>query len=119
MGALFLTLAAVPAVAATVKHARSAGTAKEHAVRGVVGTITAISGNTITIQGRNSTTYTVDAANSTVTVNGASSTISALAVGDQIFVKGTASGTGVTAQSIMKGIMKGFGRPGMARGFSR
>ena len=128
IGALFLTLAVVPAAAAaTVKHARPAkiSVARTHINKanlgGVFGNITAISGNTLTVQGKinSSTAYTVDATNARITINGATSTLSALAVSDQISVRGTPNGTNqITAKTIAKGNMRGFGTPG-ARGFGR
>ena len=79
---------------------------------GVAGTVTAISGNNITItshQGFSSTTasvtYTVDATNATVKKANATSTISAIAVGDNIFAEGTVTGTNVVATNIIDGLM--------------
>ena len=82
---------------------------------GVTGTVSAISGTTLTVtskkmeRGMNkagtstpaaSVTYTVDASNATVTKNNTTSTLSAIAVGDTIMVQGTVSGTNVTATTI-------------------
>ncbi len=101
---------------------------------GVHGKITAISGNTITIEdqgfGQNSTatTYTVDASAASIVKMTAPATqgsaptettlsISSLAVGDEIGVQGSVSGTTVTATKIMSGIGRmGFGHGGMGRG---
>jgi hypothetical protein len=93
---------------------------------GVVGTVSAISGTTITLTGRTgfgsttaTTTYTVDASSATVLKNNATSTVSSIAVGDRIFVQGTVSGSSVTAKTIFDGAgwMMGRGdrngRPGM------
>lgn len=110
IGALFLTLAVVPAAAAaTVKHARPVPRAyfnkKMTNSGGVFGKITVISGNTLTVQSRSnsSTIYTVDATNAKIVVNSRTSTLPALAVGDQIVVKGKSTGTNqISAQSIMK-----------------
>ena len=80
---------------------------------GVFGTVSAISGNTITITskgfGKNTatTTYTIDATNATVTKDGATSSVSAISVGDMIMVQGTVSGTSVTATKINDGMGKG------------
>lgn len=91
---------------------------------GVFGTVSAISGNTITVTSkfrpkRNSTAtttaYTVDASNATVTKNGSSSSVSNIAVGDIIMVQGTVSGTQVTAKTIRDntpGQQKEFGGKG-------
>ncbi len=87
---------------------------------GVFGTVSAISGESITLtskgfgQNATPTTYTVDATNATVTKDGASSSVSAIAVGDTLMVQGTVSGTTVTATKIDDG-MGGRG-PGMAPG---
>jgi hypothetical protein len=86
---------------------------------GVVGTVSAISGNSITVtskarpvKGSSTTTttatpvtYTVDATNATVTKSGATSSVSAIAVGDTLMVQGTVSGTNVTATAIRDGVM--------------
>jgi hypothetical protein len=85
---------------------------------GVVGTVSAVSGTTITVAGRTgfgsttaTTTYTVDASSATVLKNNATSTISSIAVGDRIFVQGTVSGTSVTAKTIFDGMIgRGMGR---------
>ena len=87
----------------------------------VVGSITAINGTTLTLQawGRGdrkdatSTTYTVDAANATVYDKGATSTLSSLATGDMIAVRGTMNGTTVTATVIRYGMNGALGRRGM------
>jgi len=123
IGVLFLTLAVVPAAAAaTVKHARPVTAPKMHAnikkpnLGGIFGTITSISGNTLTVQGKNnsSTVYTVDATGAKVVINGQASSLSGLAVGNQIAVRGKSTGTNqISAQSIMKGmppIVKGAPR---------
>ena len=73
---------------------------------GIIGGITAISGNTITVLGKDGKTYTVDATGATITVNGTASTITGLVTGDQIIVKGTPSttdATKITAKMIAKG----------------
>ncbi|HTP57197.1 MAG TPA: DUF5666 domain-containing protein [Candidatus Paceibacterota bacterium] len=88
---------------------------------GVFGTVSAVNGTTLTVTstfGRNGgtvTTYTVDASSATVTKNGASSTVSAIAVGDTVMVQGTVNGTSVTATTIRDGVMMGRG-PGQNRG---
>lgn len=85
---------------------------------GVMGTVSSISGTTITLTssgfGRTATTttYTVNASTATVTKNGASSSLSAVSVGDMIFVQGTVSGLNVTATSIRDGMPMGGGMRG-------
>lgn len=92
----------------------------------IVGIVASISGtgNTLTVNSKNwqrsgtttpttSTTYTVDATNATVTKAGASSSVSAIAVGDQVMIKGTVTGTNVVAIAINDGKGK-VGRPEMS-----
>jgi hypothetical protein len=81
---------------------------------GVFGTVSAISGNTITITARQgfnnttaATTYTVNATNATVTKNNVASTVASIAVGDTVAVQGTVNGTNVTATIIRDGVMMG------------
>lgn len=64
---------------------------------------------TISVQSSraSSTIYAVDASNATVRKNNATSTVSAIAVGDRVLVRGTVNGTSVTAASIIDG---NFGR---------
>lgn len=77
----------------------------------VVGTVVSISGTTLTVSSKNwqrsgsttpaaTTTYTVDATNAAVTKAGTTSSVSSIAVGDQLMIKGTATGTAVTATKI-------------------
>jgi len=91
---------------------------------GVFGTVTAVNGNTITISGRQgfgptataTTTYTIDVTNAIVKKNNATSTVSAIAIGDSVFAQGTITGTNVVATTIRDGVMmgaRGQGGPGM------
>jgi hypothetical protein len=91
---------------------------------GVFGTVSAISGNVITVTSKfkpkrngtaTTTAYTVEAGNATVTKNGSSSSVSNIAVGDMIMVQGTVSGNQVIAKTIRDntpGQQKGFGVKG-------
>ena len=86
---------------------------------GVFGTVSAVSGNTLTVTATNpkdstTSTYTVDASGATVlkgdgTTKPATSTLSAVAVGDTVMIQGTVSGTSVTAKTIVDGPMPKFG----------
>ena len=85
----------------------------------VSGTVTGVSGYTITLSGHTgfgtttesgAITYTITASDSTVVKkDNATSTLSVIAVGDQIIVQGTISGTSVTATSIFDGVMMNRG----------
>lgn len=72
------------------------------------GTVTAVSGTTITITAMRpdgtTPTLTVDASNSTVLYRGTQSSVSSIKVGDKIIVNGTLSGTTITATAISAGI---------------
>lgn len=91
----------------------------------VVGKVTAISGSTITVADQRpgetaSTQYTVDASNAKVLKGGmgtgpTESSVSAIVVGDIVAVRGTISGTSVTATEIMNGVMPHRG-PGRGHG---
>jgi hypothetical protein len=67
---------------------------------GVMGTVSAVNGSTITVTGMDGQSYTVDAASAKVQrmVEGS---LSDIAVGDRIGAHGTVSGTTVTATNIM------------------
>jgi hypothetical protein len=66
------------------------------------GSVTSISGNIITITNKSNITYTVDATNAKFSIKGVTSpTISNIAVGDNLTVQGTVSGTSVTASSVI------------------
>jgi hypothetical protein len=70
---------------------------------GVMGTVTAVNGNTVTVTGKDGKSYTVDASISTVgkiqTI-----TVAGIQVGDSVGIQGTVNGTSVTAKSIMDGM---------------
>lgn len=70
---------------------------------GTSGTVTAISGSTITVTGDNGTTYTIDASAAKVSKM-VEVTVSDIAVGDRIGAEGSVSGNTLTAQRIMTGI---------------
>ncbi len=82
-----------------------------------IGTVSNVSGNTLTIvsrpgfgkpgldnKGPGTTTFTVDAANAKITKRNATSSISNVAVGDIVIVQGTLNGTNITATIIRDNI---------------
>lgn len=87
---------------------RVAGHEKDLEVRG---TVTSVSGTTITIKGRvgpkgsAGIVYTVDASHAKVTKGGASSSVASIAVDDALAVEGTVNGTSVVATAIRDGMM--------------
>ena len=94
----------------------------------VIGTVSAINSNTLTVTAKNwmrsrsttaapttVTTYTVDATNATVTKNGATTTLSAILIGDTVQVQGTVNGSTVTATAIRDGVGQGMMKGGIER----
>jgi len=82
---------------------------------GVAGKVTSVdvTNNAITVQGmRNSTTsYNVNVSGAVITKNNATTTISAISVGDTVMVRGTVNGTSVAATSVRDGAFgSGMGR---------
>jgi len=88
----------------------------------VVGQVTAVSGNTITITSKqgferkdNTTTtptvttitFTIDATNAKIEKGGTTGTLASIIVGDTIMVQGTTTGTNVVATNIRDGIVRG------------
>jgi|GEM_PF-340730 hypothetical protein len=87
---------------------------------GIFGTVTAVSGNTITVSGKqgaglnvtSATTFTVDATSATITKNGIREAVSGIAVGDTVMVQGTLTGTNIVATMIRDGIPSMMNRAG-------
>lgn len=71
---------------------------------GAMGTVTSISGNTITLTDRNGGVYTIDASSATVKTSGATSTLSNVKVGDKLMVRGKIVTASMTAQDIEDGL---------------
>lgn len=71
---------------------------------GVGGTVTAVSGNTITVTGRDGKTYTIDAGSATITKD-ETVTVADIKVGDTVGAMGTVNGTSITATIIHDGKM--------------
>ncbi len=61
------------------------------------GSITAVSGNTLTVANKGNAVYTVDASSATIMKAGATSTIASIATGDNVIVQGAVNGTSVVA----------------------
>lgn len=101
-------------------------------MHGVLGTVSAVNGTTITVTGKtkpNATStaavYAVDASNAKVFKNGAASAVSNIATGDMIIVQGTVNGSNITATVIRDGmmarmmgklVMRGWGAKGFGMG---
>jgi lipopolysaccharide export system protein LptC len=65
------------------------------------GNVTAVNGSVLTVTNKSNVTYTVDATNAVVEKGNATSTISAVVVGDTVVAQGTVNGTSVTASSVI------------------
>lgn len=82
---------------------------------GIMGTVASISGHTITVTGKNATTYTVDATNAkffkkTADAQLGTVTIADVAVGDALGVRGAVTGTSVVATEVIDGVGSGIFR---------
>jgi hypothetical protein len=75
----------------------------------VVGTVTNISGSTITLTAKNGTVYTVDAASAKITKNNSPIQIANIAIGDTLAIIGNTNGTNISATNIIDGILKPTG----------
>ena len=64
------------------------------------GTVSMVSGTTITITNKSNTTYSIDASSATITKNNATATASDIVVGDSVLVQGSINGTSVIASTI-------------------
>jgi hypothetical protein len=67
----------------------------------IAGTISAISGSTLTVTNKSNITYTVDATNAKIVQGQNTITISNISVGDSVVIQGTVNGTSVTASSVI------------------
>ncbi len=114
----YATLASAQTAGTTTGTAATAPAGMQNRGPHVHGTVTAVSGTTITItEMRDNTTYTIDASAATFKkgTEGAEPTtvtIAEIAVGDEVSAMGTISGTTVTATEVMEGSFMGRGGPG-------
>ena len=110
----------------TVTTSAVAGTAAKGTGRrapGVMGTVSSISGTTIVVAGKDGTNYTVDASTATFRKGGMAGTapvtvtIADIKAGDTVGIRGTVSGTAVTATDVLDGVMpiRMGGHGGMGR----
>jgi hypothetical protein len=84
----------------------ASSTSRTSAIQGngepvVAGSITAISGDTITVSNASDVTYTVDATSAKILENGTTTAMTSLATGDSVVIQGTVNGTSITASSII------------------
>lgn len=92
----------------------------------VIGTVTSISGNTITLSGHQTkdkgdpslpaSTFTVDATKATIYKNRATTTLSSIISGDTLNVEGALTGTTIVATTIHNSAMMGGNRGGRQGG---
>lgn len=74
--------------------------------QGVVGIVTSISGDSITLTSKDNTVYVVDASNAGVKKGPNDSDVSQIKSGDRLFVRGVVTGTTVVAIDIRDGLGK-------------
>lgn len=67
----------------------------------IAGTITAISGTSLTITNKSNVTYTAETSAAKVIINGAVSAITSAKIGDMVIVQGTIHGNAITASSVI------------------
>jgi len=67
----------------------------------IAGTVTTISGTTITITNKNNVVYTIDASNAKIEKGRTSASVSDITAGDKIIAQGAINGTSVVATSII------------------
>lgn len=67
----------------------------------IAGSVTAITGDTLTVTNASNVTYTIDATSATIVKNGATSTVASIATSDNVVIQGTVNGTSVTASSVI------------------
>ncbi|HEY0979888.1 MAG TPA: DUF5666 domain-containing protein [Candidatus Paceibacterota bacterium] len=78
------------------------GTVIKKDMSGIAGTVTAVTGTTITVKGKNDVTYTVDADQARIRHEGDDeATVSDIAVGDTVIVQGAVNSTSVDATAII------------------
>lgn len=100
-----VTVAALGAGALTFAQTNTSSASRSNMPpHGVVGTVSAVSGDTITLTGKDGTTYTVTAGSASITKN-MTVGISDIKVGDTLMAQGTVSGTSVTATKIHDGVL--------------
>ena len=131
LASLFGLVAISPVLAATTNGQGNTQDNQGRAPKAVMmkpainGVVTAVSGNTITMTSKRglgmmgrgerasttpkTVTYTVDATNAKVVKNNATSTVSAIVVGDNLLVQGTVTGTNIVATNIRDGLMMNRG----------
>jgi hypothetical protein len=127
LASFLILVAAAPAFAQTASTTNPGNSAWQGHMRagtgrmmkpGVFGTVASVSGDVVTVNGKQgfgtsatSTTFTVDATNATVTKNGTVGTISSIVAGDTIMAQGTLTGTNLVASTIRDGQMGMRGGP--------
>ncbi len=120
----FSLLAMSPAYAAenVIKSAFSKGYKQEfeHSKKlangpGIMGTVSSINGDSITLVGKNGTTYMVLAKDAKVMKVGTTAQIGAISKGDNLLILGTANGSTITAKKIFDGAVQKMNRHGKAQ----
>ncbi len=77
----------------------------------VLGTVTAVTGTTITMTNKSNVAYTINAETAKILSAGRPSTIANVAVGDKLIVQGTVNGTAITATTVLDQSVAGTATP--------
>jgi hypothetical protein len=67
----------------------------------IAGTISAVSGNTLTVTTTSNVTYTVDATNAKILEGNATASVGSLVVGHKVLVQGAVNGTSIVASTVV------------------
>lgn len=74
----------------------------KHIITGTAGTVTAINGDVLTVQGKNDVVYTVTTANADIRhENNTDARVGDISVGDTVVVQGTLENTSIEAKTIL------------------
>ena len=84
----------------------------------IAGTVSAITGSSLTITTASNVTYTVDASNAKVLSGQTPSSLSSVAVGNKVVIQGTVNGTSIAASTVIDQSLTATG-PGATKGPAR
>jgi hypothetical protein len=91
-----------PGMRGVGEHASSTPLIQGNGQPVIGGTVSAVSGNTITVTtAQGGVTYSVDVTNATIKKGDTTGSVSSIAVGDKVVVQGTVNGSSVTASSVI------------------
>jgi hypothetical protein len=87
------------------RHASSTPLIQGNGQPVIGGTVSAISGNTLTVTtAQGGVTYSVNVSSAVIKKGNATSSVSSIAIGDKVIVQGSVSGSSVTASSVIDSV---------------